>query len=502
MRITYNYQHNFPSFFLFYSFQKKLSKFKLYVYIYIPPPQKSIFHNFSFLSAEMDSRLCKNNYQNGQCVVKNCNKFHLRRAGVDTILIDTFAKLSQHVEIKKSKTIPATFPKGIKFHVLNVTGNPMEWVHPIGSGLTKQHHMGVHNILSYDNSSDHLLQEFPDLVEDTKQALAACLDIKDLLYQAFSIDLAKLNQNDDSIPAGATLLSIILNLYSKKAINPSVPLFIYAAEPDQSLHQLLNADSVKNTPIIWRNHNSIRNNYTSSFPDSKANNHFFQINPSSKAHSLHEIKSLIKNDMLSKILATSRAGQRTFQPHDLLHTICNIHQAILDCGIKQELYVTNERLVDNVLRIFPRLLSPSERTGNSGVMSIRATATMTKWKASFEKSPSTSPIPKTIPSLMDTPVQPSLKRSRKAMEELDQPTEDRPAKITRIAIKQDQQVSLNLIIPQEKISQCPQITANPEFNDWLNRQISSYINNYQENKENIAPDSAGQTEEGKSSSTI
>jgi hypothetical protein len=108
----------------------------------------------------MDSRLCKNNYQNGQCVVKNCNKFHLRRAGVDTILIDTFAKLSQHVEIKKSKLIPATFPKGIKFHVLNVTGDPMEWVHPIGSGLTKQHHMGVHNILSYDNSSDHLLQEF------------------------------------------------------------------------------------------------------------------------------------------------------------------------------------------------------------------------------------------------------------------------------------------------------------------------------------------------------
>ena len=437
----------------------------------------------------MDNRLCKNNYFNGKCVVKNCTKFHLRRADEETILFDTYANLAQHQDVKNAKIIPATFPKGIKLHVLNITDRPLEWTRPI-----KQDHMEIHNILGFNNQLDPFLQSNAEFTEDTKQAIAALLDIKDFLYRAFSVNIDKLDESFSTIPAGATLLSSILSMYSKKQINPSLPLFIQAAEHDSSLHKLLNQEGIKNTPIIWRNHNSMKQNYTSTFPDSATNNHYFQISPSAKPYSKEQIQSLIKNNMTCKILATSRAGFRTYQPHDLLHSICNIHQAILDSGIKQELYTTNERLVDNVISIFPQLLSPSQRNGNSRIIGNRATATMFKWNTSLEISPPKpkSPTAKPIPALMEIAAKPSpkpqreLKRTRKE-DSLDQAT-SRPAKIIKTTYHQDHQsLSLSLPIPDDQREKCKKLFDTQDFGNWILQQITAYIHNQQEVKENIDP---------------
>jgi hypothetical protein len=125
--------------------------------------------------------------------------------------------------------------------------------------------------------------------------------------------------------------------------------------------------------------------------------------------------------MLCKLIPTSRTGSRTFQPHELLTTLCNIHQAILDSGTRQELYTTNERLIDNTLCIFPHLLSNATTNGNPKIMRDRATANMAKWFNYLEPKPKITSFeftytqkPTSIPpsALMDlNDLQPTYKTS-------------------------------------------------------------------------------------------
>jgi hypothetical protein len=363
----------------------------------------------------MDPRICKNNYYNVNCTTKHCSKFHLRRnIKEETVLIDTYTNFFQHNEIKKTKTVPASFPPGIKLHVLNITDRPAQWSSPI-----QQTNMTMHNVLGFHNLNDTCIQWDSDLLTDVKQTFSALLDTRDRLYSALSINIDAHDISSSNVPAGATLLNSTIDQYKAKSINPSVPLYIQAAEPDIHLYALLNHEALKYTPIIWRNHNSMNNNYNKSFPNSS--NHYFQINPSSKTASITEITRLIKNNMLCKLIPTSRTGSRTFQPHELLTTLCNIHQAILDSGTRQELYTTNERLIDNTLCIFPHLLSNATTNGNPKIMRDRATANMAKWFNYLEPKPKITSFeftytqkPTSIPpsALMDlNDLQPTYKTS-------------------------------------------------------------------------------------------
>lgn len=98
--------------------------------------------------------------------------------------------------------------------------------------------------------------------------------------------------------------------------------------------------------------------------------------------------------MFNKIIITSNHQDNKwhgylYKPHNILTTICNIHQALLESGIQQELFTTNERLIDNILNIFPKMLSTIQPESNHRIVANRATANMFKWLAfmPMDKSP-------------------------------------------------------------------------------------------------------------------
>ena len=413
----------------------------------------------------MDFRICKNNFFQGECIFKTCHKFHLRRENEETILIDTYANFQEHREIKKTQNIQASFPPGIKLHVFNVTDDPWQWITPI-----TQPNIEIHNVVGFKNYLDKHLKSKPEFLTETKEVIAALLDIKDTIYSALSINIDKATGTE--LPPGATLLSNVLSMYNQQKIHASIPLFINAEEHSASLHMLLNQDGLKNTPIIWRNHNTTINNYTTSFPNSATNNHYFQINAVATGDSTKEIKKLINNNMLTKILPTSQMDQLSYHPHLLLHTICNIHQAIIDSGIKQELFTTNEQLIQNVLSTFSRLFSHPPSNGNPRLIGNKAITNLHKWYIPEEKPPQTIPQPAN-PNSPDTYIlnKKRIKRSR-ASYQLAEDAKEKPAK--RIRSSENNNILQETTLIQASMTNFTQKIDTPS-------QYSSA------NKENIPP---------------
>lgn len=182
----------------------------------------------------MDPRICKSNYYNGTCRTKSCTKYHLRRSNQeDTIIIDTYTNYHQHMIGRNSNKVLATFPPGIKLHVLNVTNCPHTWSSPPKRQATG---IEIQNIVGFDCQHYKLLADKPEIIDDIILTFQSLINNK--LYTAISVELGRYAPETPETP-GSILLSNVLTQYSKKTIPQATPLFIKAHDHSTSLHKLM-----------------------------------------------------------------------------------------------------------------------------------------------------------------------------------------------------------------------------------------------------------------------
>ena len=435
----------------------------------------------------MDPRLCKNNYFNATCTVKNCVKYHLRRSlNEETIIIDTHTNFFEHMASKNSKRVLATFPPGIKVHAFNITDCPTQWAAP---PMTKHENdvvpksMEVHHIVGLAPEYHQLLVESPDMLIDIQLSTQAL--ITESIYTSISVELGQYNQETLETP-GTILLSNVLNQYNKRTIPPATPLFIKAQEHSKSLHVLLDQPGLKNTPVIWCDHNQTKDNFLTSFANCVSNNHYFQINSSLSKHAYNEILPIIKNGMFHKLIPSSCGSDDwtgyEYHPHRIINTLCNIHQAVLESGSTQELFTTNERLIDNMLTIFPKMLKEKPSDGNPRLILNRATANLVKWFKYFNTKPllvakvtqhkkSKKHVKQQLPGLMDNlQKSPQPQRNPKRARHSDEVITSTPAKRSKplkaITINWSNSAHASIM---------EQITNETDFSSWIIQQAEKYL---------------------------
>ena len=331
----------------------------------------------------MDSRLCMNNYFNGTCSTINCQKFHLRRsATAETVIIDIHTNLYQHRATQRQ-----FFPKGITVQVVNATDLPLKWAIPPEYHVDRDFYT-QHNAIGFSWRHQELFEEVPDIIDDVITSMNAFINTH--VYSAFTINISRYPDEAYMTP-DVFFLQTILAQYRRYKIPSRTPIFIKAQEHSTGLHVLMDQHELMKTPIIWRDHNSSRNNLLTTMPSLVLKNHYFQVNSNSSAFALSEISTLIARGLVTQILPTSHHGEditsdHNYQPHRMLQTLCNIHQAILASGLQQELFTTNEQLLENVYRIFPKKDTPKSYTGRPATILATNAAPMAKWFDSLAKN--------------------------------------------------------------------------------------------------------------------